>query len=120
MAIFSLKFLKMKLQILTKICFLLFAVVGLSLTASAQGTTTGALKGAITDASNAALIGATVTAVHQPTGTFYGTATELNGNFQINNVKVGGPYKVEISYTGYQTVVYEGITVRLGLSLIHI
>ncbi len=104
----------MKLRILTRICFLIFAFVGLSLSASAQGTTTGALKGAISDASGEPLIGATVTAVHQPTGTFYGTATDLSGNFQINNVKVGGPYKIEVTYTGYQTITYDGVMVRLG------
>ena len=104
----------MKLRILTRICFLIFAFVGFSLSASAQGTTTGALKGAITDAGGEPLIGATVTAVHQPTGTFYGTATDLSGNFQINNVKVGGPYKIEVTYTGYQTITYDGVMVRLG------
>ncbi len=104
----------MKLRILTRICFLLLALVGFSLTASAQGTTTGALKGSITDSNGEPLIGATVTAIHQPTGTFYGTATDLSGNYQINNVKVGGPYKIEMAYVGYQTATYNGVMVRLG------
>ena len=43
--------------------------------AFAQGTTTGALGGVVTDADNAALPGVNVEAVHQPTGTRYTTVT---------------------------------------------
>ncbi|RMF21641.1 MAG: carboxypeptidase regulatory-like domain-containing protein, partial [Bacteroidetes bacterium] len=75
-----------------------FAVQGVAL---AQGVTTSTLQGVVEDANGERLIGANVLAVHEPSGTIYGTATDLEGNFRIPGMRVGGPYKVTVSYTGY-------------------
>ena len=60
------------------------------------------------------VIGATVLAVHEPSGTNYGTITNVDGLFSLQGMRTGGPYKVTISYVGYQSAVYSGITLQLG------
>ena len=88
---------------------LLLATVGVD----AQ-VTTASMAGKVTDASNEPIIGATVQAVHQPSGSRYGTVTNVDGRYSIQGMRTGGPYRVEISYIGYQTVIYKDITLQLG------
>lgn len=87
----------MKLRIL-QLLFLLFA----GFTLQAQ-VTTSSMLGKITDVNGEALIGASITALHNPSGTQYGTVTDEDGTFTISNMRVGGPYTVELSYIGYAT-----------------
>ncbi len=90
---------------------LLLVIQGLAV---AQGVTTSSLQGKITDTNGEPLIGANILAVHQPSGTTYGTSTDLEGNYRIPGMRVGGPYKVSVSYTGYGEVVLENLFLRLG------
>lgn len=89
-------------------------VLVFSTAAVAQGVTTSSMRGKITDVSGEPLIGANVLAVHQPSGTVYGTATDLEGNYRIPNMRVGGPYRVTVTYTGYAELTADGIFLRLG------
>ncbi len=75
--------------------------------------TTSSLVGSVRDQQEA-LIGASVLAVHEPSGTQYGTSVSANGTFSLNNMRVGGPYKVTISFVGYSPKVYGDIVLRLG------
>lgn len=75
--------------------------------------TTSALAGKVTD-SQGEVIGATIQAVHTPSGTSYGTITNANGNYNIQGMRVGGPYKIKVSYIGYQSKIYEDVTLQLG------
>ena len=75
--------------------------------------TTSSMSGRVTDAEGA-VIGATVIARHQPSGTTYGTVTNMEGRFNLNGMRVGGPYTVEISYIGYGTSTTNNITLSLG------
>jgi hypothetical protein len=79
-----------------------------------QGSTSSEMRGIVTDVNGEPLIGANVVAVHLPSGTTYGTATNLDGNYQIPGMRVGGPYNVTVSYTGYSTANLENIELRLG------
>jgi hypothetical protein len=72
------------------------------------------MNGLITDASGQPLPGATIVAVHTPTGSQYGTATLPNGRFNLPNIKVGGPYTVTVSFVGYRDQIQEGINLSLG------
>lgn len=76
--------------------------------------TTASLAGKVTDANNEPIIGATVQAIHTPSGSQYGTVTNVDGRYSIQGMRTGGPYTVTISYIGYQTVVYQDITLQLG------
>lgn len=60
------------------------------------------------------VIGATIMAVHEPSGTNYGTITNVDGRFSLQGMRTGGPYKVTISYVGYQSAMYKDITLQLG------
>ncbi len=84
-----------------------FAVLSAALVVSptglwAQSATTGAISGLVVDESSAVLPGASVTAVHEPTGTRYTVVTGPDGRFSILNVRVGGPYQVTVSLDGFQ------------------
>ncbi|TXF84712.1 TonB-dependent receptor [Neolewinella aurantiaca] len=86
-----------------------------SLTMSAQGVTTASMFGKLTDSnSGEALIGATVQAVHTPSGTTYGNVTDLDGFFRLPGMRVGGPYIVTATYVGYEPIVQDGIYLQLG------
>ena len=88
-------------------------VVG-SQSARAQGVTTSAIKGLVLDAKGEPLPGATVLAVHLPTGTKYGVSTRDNGQFDLLNLRIGGPYEITISFVGYETFVERNVQLALG------
>jgi Carboxypeptidase regulatory-like domain len=80
----------------------LLLMVSMSILAFAQGSTTAAIAGTVIDETNAGLPGATVVAIHVPTGTQYATITRENGQYNIVNMRVGGPYKIAITFVGYK------------------
>ena len=92
------------------------AVAAFSRPAAAQGVTTGAIAGVITDAQGGVIPGVTVTAVHLPSGTTYENVTQADGRYYIPGVRVGGPYKVSASLTGFSTETTNDVTVTLGVS----
>jgi carboxypeptidase family protein len=96
----------------------LFAIVALLGTfASFSQVTTASMRGAVTDAQGDPLPGASVVAVHTPSGTIYGTVTQFNGSFNIPNMRVGGPYTVTVSFVGFRTEKDGNINLQLGQKL---
>ena len=87
----------------------MFAVVS----ASAQ-MTTSSLSGRVVDANGEAIVGAAVVATHTPSGTVYGVITNENGRYTINGMRTGGPYTVEFSCLGYQTLAYTEVNLQLA------
>ena len=100
-----------------KITFLLvvilLAFVGESY---AQGVTTSSLNGKVTDNNENPLPGATVVAIHGPTGTKYAAITDFDGFYRIQNMRVGGPYRVTITYVGFNGYVKDDLYLQLGQS----
>ena len=92
--------------------FLVLVMLLMTVTMSAQ-VTTATMSGKVT-AQDEPIIGATIVAIHEPSGTRYGTVTNVSGQFNLQGMRTGGPYKVEISYVGYQTAIYKGINLLLG------
>ncbi|UEG54665.1 carboxypeptidase regulatory-like domain-containing protein [Mucilaginibacter daejeonensis] len=76
--------------------------------------TTSSLTGVLKDSKGEALVGATVKATHLPSGSNYSTATNADGRYTIANMRVGGPYRVTISYIGFETKTVNDITLTLG------
>ena len=91
----------------------LVAMFVVALSASAQ-VTTSALSGVVTDENHEALIGATVTALHTPSGTKYNAVTNIDGRYTMRGMRPGGPYTVTVSYIGYQTRQIEDVTLQLA------
>ena len=96
-----------------KIRFLLVALIISSATIMQAQVTTSSMSGRVTDAEGA-VIGATVVATHTPSGTVFGTVTNVEGRFNLNGMRVGGPYSVEVTYIGYGTYTENNITLRLS------
>ncbi|AMJ64749.1 TonB-dependent receptor [Hymenobacter sp. PAMC 26628] len=82
-----------------------------------QGTTTAAMNGVISDKTGMGLPGATVIAVHTPTNTQYVVPTNSDGRFNLQNMRVGGPYTVKVSFVGYRDVQRDGVFLSLGQNL---
>jgi hypothetical protein len=83
----------------------------------AQGSTTAALAGTVVDEKGQGLPGASVIAVHEPTGSRYGGSTRADGRYNIVNMRVGGPYKITVSFVGYKNAVQSGIVLTLAQEL---
>jgi len=79
-----------------------------------QGSTTAAISGSVRDEAGEALPGATIQAVHTPTGSRYGNITNAEGLFTLRNLNVGGPYKITVSFVGYQNKELDNIFLSLG------
>ena len=76
--------------------------------------TTSSLTGVVEEPSGEASIGATVVAKHIPSGSVYSGLTNSSGRFNLANMRVGGPYHVEISFVGYKTEIFDDIYLQLG------
>jgi hypothetical protein len=80
-----------------------------------QSGTTGALGGAVTDATGAALPNVTVTLVNSATMAAETAVTGANGNYTFA-VLAGGGYTVQFAAAGFKTSVLGAVRVNLGES----
>lgn len=92
-----------------------FVLVLCSLSVKAQETTSE-IQGVVSDDKSALLSGATITAVHQPTGTRYVTTTRKDGRYNLANVRVGGPYLITVTYVGHNEAKQDDVFLTLGTS----
>jgi len=80
----------------------------------AQGVTTSAVAGIVTDTSGTPIEGATVLAIHTPSGTQYRARSRSSGAYTLPNVRVGGPYRITATFIGYQPRSAEDVFLNLG------
>ncbi len=104
-----------KTLLLNSVGMTLLAFLLTFMSAQAQ-VTSSAITGRVADDKNEGLPGATVVATHLPSGSQYGTVTNESGRYTIPSVRVGGPYKVTVSYVGYEDRTEENIFANLGTS----
>lgn len=97
----------------TRWLLLTFALCLLPVGESAGQATTASITGTVVDENEEPLPGVNIVAVHQPTETRYGVATNSQGRFTIRGMRVGGPYTVTASFVGYQTTRREDIRLQL-------
>jgi hypothetical protein len=81
---------------------------------SAQGVTTGALAGFVTDSAGAPVASAIVVAVHVPSGTQYRATARGSGAYALPNLRIGGPYRVTATFLGYAPASRQNVSVSLG------
>ena len=94
--------------------FLLVVTMLMAGTVAYSQVTTASLGGRIVDTKGETIIGAAVVATHTPSGTTYGAVTNGEGLSAIQGMRTGGPYTVEVSCLGYQSVKFTDITLSLG------
>jgi outer membrane receptor protein involved in Fe transport len=102
---------------LKRICLVFTVLLLIGQVIQAQ-VTTSSLTGTVKDAGGQPLSGATIVAVHQPSGTRYSTATQANGQFTIAGMQVGGPYSVQVTYVGYKPQRIEDVYLKLAESFV--
>ena len=93
---------------------LLTVLAALLGTVSFAQVTTSVLGGKVIDETGEPVPGVAVIATHEPSGTVYGSTTNSEGQYTIPGMRTGGPYKVEVTSLGYQSVTYTDIMLALG------
>ncbi len=101
---------------LKRILPLLFAAFLFPFIMNAQ-VTTSSIVGTVKSEDGTPLAGATIKATHVPSGTAYATTAQSDGQFTIPNMRVGGPYKVEVTFVGYKSKTYNDLDLALGTPL---
>ena len=105
------------MQKLYKPLLVIFFMCGIVTLTNAQGVTTAAINGKVTDSSGEGLPGATIVAIHLPTSTQYGTSSRPDGRYNLPNMRIGGPYKITVSFIGFADQGQEGFQLLLGQNL---
>ncbi len=98
---------------LKRIVRLLLAVLLFPFAMSAQETNSS-IGGTVKTAKGEPLVGATVTAVHVPTGTVYRVASRTGGRFNLYNLRPGGPYTITVTFVGFADAKKEDVFLNLG------
>jgi hypothetical protein len=92
----------------------IFALTGFASVSFSQGLTTSAINGRAEGLHGKPLPGATVVAVHVPSGTVYETTARLGGYFNLPYLQPGGPYTLSVSLPFHRTEELTGIRLYLG------
>ena len=95
-----------------KLVFLIVMMMVFATSVMAQ-ITTSSLSGRVV-ADNEDVIGATIEAIHTPSGTKYQAVTNTKGMYTINGMRPGGPYEIKVSYIGYETKVVKNVKLQLA------
>ncbi|MDE0624945.1 MAG: TonB-dependent receptor [Bryobacterales bacterium] len=91
----------------------LAAVLVLSSAPALAQTDTGTITGLVSDASGAAVAGASVQAVNQVNGLEYGTQSSATGNYVITALPIG-TYDLTATSEGFQTLFRANLTISAG------
>ena len=78
--------------------------------------TTSTISGVVKNEKKEVLAGATIHAVHTPTGTEYTTTTNKGGVYVLPAVRVGGPYVIHASFVGFKKGEEKDVNTELGLT----
>jgi len=93
---------------------LFFALVMASYGAVQAQVTTSSVTGIVKEANGSVTSGATIKATHVPSGTVYSGSSNAAGRFNLPAMRVGGPYKIEVTYVGQNPIVYNDVYIQLG------
>lgn len=93
----------------TVVTLLFLFVIGL---VSAQ-ITSSTINGKVTDG-DFPIANAAVTIIYLPTNSVYETETDKKGRFSMDNLEVGGPYKIEVKGASIENYSRSGFQFLLG------
>ncbi len=99
------------LRLFTALAMLFFAIG-----ANAQ-VTTATITGSVSDKKGESLLGATVQAIHVPSGSRSVAVSNGDGRFTMPNLRVGGPYTITTTYLGYKEDKIENVYLTLAQKL---
>jgi outer membrane receptor protein involved in Fe transport len=102
---------------MTKIYKILVLMMILTSALFAQGLTSAAINGTITDDMGDNLPGANIVAVHVPSGTQYGVSSRDNGRYDLSSLRTGGPYQVTVSYVGFTPQTKDDVFLKLSQNM---
>lgn len=88
-----------------------FAAPGL---AHAQGVTTSAITGTVSNAQGQPLPGIQITATNTQSGTSYRVVTRSDGRFLLQGLQPGGPYRITATGLGFATATRTGVDLVLS------
>src|SRR5688572_32135983 len=94
------------------LAFVAMATLFAGASASAQ-LSTADLTGRVTDSSGAVLPGVTVTVTQTDTGLVRTAVSDETGTYLLTNLPTG-PYRLEVSLSGFRTYVQTGIVLQVG------
>jgi Carboxypeptidase regulatory-like domain len=108
------------LKLKTNLAAIVFAIAALFFGTSAinpgrlaaQGTT-ATILGTVADPSGGAIAEAAVVVRNVGTGNTQSATTDTQGRYSVANLEIGD-YEVEVSKTGFTTVVHKAITLTVG------
>lgn len=105
---------------LIRFAFSLVAILAVASAVNAQ-VTTGSLRGKVQNEQQQPVAGASVIAIHLPSGSSYEATTRNDGGFTIVGMRVGGPYSVTVAYSGGGAAAFapetqESVEVNLGVA----
>ncbi|HZE12819.1 MAG TPA: carboxypeptidase-like regulatory domain-containing protein, partial [Chthoniobacterales bacterium] len=86
----------------------------LAASASAQGVTTGAISGTVTNEQGQGVEAAQVQVLNNSNGSRSGTVTRSDGRYYIQGLEVGGPYTISVRRIGFTPKDTSNIYVSLG------
>ncbi|MFM7709686.1 MAG: carboxypeptidase regulatory-like domain-containing protein, partial [Ferruginibacter sp.] len=98
---------------MNKWIFLFLLMAGIPFCGIGQVTTSN-LSGTVKNRSGNGLAGATITAIHEPTGTVYTSVARGSGRYDINNMNPGGPYSVSVTFSGFEVNNEKDVYLVLG------
>src|SRR5690606_30035420 len=102
-----------KINYMLKRILFLLAITTIASGLYAQ-VTTSSMSGVAKNASGEPLAGASISAVHQPSGTRYSAISSTGGRFSIPNMRPGGPYSIEVSFVGFTTQKFDEVYLKLA------
>jgi hypothetical protein len=105
---------RLSCQLRNRFLALVAAGGALAFPLAAQGITTAAVSGVVTDEAGQPVEAAQIQVINQSTGVRTGTLTRTNGNYYIQGLEVGGPYLVSVKRIGFQPDSLGGIRLSLG------
>lgn len=95
------------------ICLLSAIFFGSFLISVAQSTD-ATIRGTVYDVNEEPVPGATVRVINEATGFSTGTSTNIEGNFSLRQLPLGGPYNISVTFVGFSEDRRSDIYLSLG------